>query len=268
VRVIIAGHPFQATFAQTGTKRSVHSNRDVVVGRVEFVIVDPEAQQEVADWLQSRRRLDLAGDGNSQYAVVSNTYSSVGFRGPWTHSVKVEEAEDLNPSELVIDGLAVKPELYEEHAEEGGITLATTFSVDAPGRKKVEERLERHLGRPSYFELLRVGIEDSPRNVRFGRSLWSEHGSTTKYHLFFVEKGVDDARPTHLDFYPELPTVRRQVADTRGLVDELLAALVETGALSQERREDLERRVVEARFKRTWALFNVEDVDQTWLGPR
>lgn len=265
VRVTVGGQSFEASFIQTGTKRSPHANRMLVVGQVKFRVVDPEQQRQTAAALQSRRRLEAALDGRTQFKVISNSYSSIGHSGPWTHSVELEEAEDLNPSELVIDGLSVKPERYEEHVEEGGITAAAIVRVDSAGRRELENRLKAHTER-SYFDVTRVGIEDAARRMRFGRCLWSEHGEVTKYSLFLVDKGTDDAKKEYLDFHPELPNVRRQVVSTRNLVDELLVNLVGSGVLSADARREIEKRAEQNWWPRMWALFKVEDVDETWLG--
>lgn len=265
VRVTIAGHAVEASFGQTGTKRSPHTDHSLDTGRIEFRVSDHGVQGEIAQWLQSRRPVDVE---TRHFSVVSNSYSSVGFSGPWMHTVEVEEYEDLKPTEFLIDGLRVRPERFEERSDDGGLTIATIFSVDAATRRDLERVLKAHSD-VSYFPVRRVGVEDRDRTMRFGRSEWSEHGAVTKYHLFLVEKAADDARTGRIpDFYPDLPNIRRQVGDTRYLVEELLTALVEAGVLSSERRREIENRMADDRWERWWSLFKVEDVEQTWVGER
>ncbi len=265
VRLEIDGIELDGRFQETGRAISAHTDRQLIVGNFQFDVRDQDQQQRIAASLSQRREIDAASDGQPvRFRVRSNSYSSVGEGPPWHHSVDVEEAENVSPNEIVLDGLTLRPYKYEERAEDGGISIQTRVVVNQAGRQELEKRLrtdDRGPGR--YFDVVRTGIQDSPRLMRFGQCAWSEHGDETKYDLVLVEKSVDESRPEPIvEFYREIPNMRREIARATNLIDGLLDMLVESGTLSTEQRSTIENRAKAGMWTRHWALFKLDDIDK------
>jgi hypothetical protein len=262
----IDGIVLNGQFERTGTAVSMHTGVNLAVGSVEFEVRDASDQQRVITSLSTRHQIEVSQADESvvRFKVLSNSYSSMDNGSPWHHTAEVEQAETVIPDEIILDGLTLRPYKYEERTEDGGIVIDARVAVDETGRQEVEKRLradDRDPGR--YFDVVRKGVQDTPRQMRFGRCRWSEHGDETKYDLILVERSVDGNKPEPFpEFYPEIPNMRRAIALTGNLVAELLDTLVESGSLSVEQRSGVEARAEAALWARHWALFKLDDIDR------
>jgi hypothetical protein len=264
--VNIEGVELDARFRETGSAASAHTGRQLIAGEFQFEIRDPAQQHTVAASLSERRSIDAPAVKDSQpvrFRVRSNSYRSVGDGPPWQHSVEVEEVESVNPEEIVVDGLSLRPYTYEERVEDGGgIVIRAHVNVDHATRQKLETKLQADDQAPgSYFDVVRTGIQDTPRRMRFGRCFWSEHDADTKYDLTLVEKTVDDSHPLIPGFYPELPNMRRDIALARNLISALLDSLIQSGSLSVDEKSAIEERAKAGLWQRHWSLFKLENID-------
>jgi hypothetical protein len=124
---------------------------------------------------QGEPLVGVLDDGSTtEFNVRQSSYSSRGGGPPWLHSIDLREAERLMPEALVVDGLELKPYRYEERFEEPGIVITCGIEVDRPVADRVTEKLRRH-GSDAYFPVVRKALEQSPREMRFGRGcLWSD----------------------------------------------------------------------------------------------
>jgi hypothetical protein len=263
----IDGVEVNGTFIASGIAVSKHTGRNLTLGSVEFDIHDSAENEKIIKSLSKHRRFE-AQQGNGLHfvslKVLSNSYSTRDNRPLWHHTIEVEETENLNPTEVVLDGLTLHPYKYEERAEQDGIVIQQRVSVDAARREELEIRLRVDDHEPGrYFDVVRVGLQENPRTMRFGRCFWSEQGDETKYALTLVEKSIDDAKPEPFpEFYPEIPNMRSELALLRNLMTELLNSLVESGSLSPEQRSAIEDRANVGMWTRHWALFKLDDIDK------
>ena len=199
----------------------------------------------------------------ARLTVRSNSHSSIDNRPPWHHTVEVEDAENVNPTEIVLDGLTLRPYKFVERAEDEGVTIQVRVKVDRAGREELEKRLKADDRAPGgYFDVVRRGVQETPRLMRFGGCTWSEDGSETKYDLTLVEQAVDANRVPFPEFYREIPNMRSEIALARNLMAELLDTLVESGSLSAEQRSAIEDRAKAGLWTRHWALFKLDDIDK------
>src|SRR2546425_2469326 len=124
-------------FERSGAAVSPHTGADLAVGSVEFDVRNVADQEHVSRSLSQRREIEVdQGDGKHfvRFKVRSNSYSSLDNRPPWHHTVEVEEAETVSPSEIVLDALTLRPYKYEERVEDGGIVIQARVVVDQATR--------------------------------------------------------------------------------------------------------------------------------------
>ena len=57
-----------------------------------------------------------------------------------------------------------------------------------------EERLH---ALPKYFEVIRKGINENPRSMRFGQLLWAKKGEKSRIQLFLVDTAYDEQKNGH-----------------------------------------------------------------------
>jgi hypothetical protein len=178
--------------------------------------------------------------------------------------LELTELEGLEPSELVIGGLPVVPYRFTEevHASSGAIIIECRVAVDAEAQSRLLDLLSR--GR-EYFDVIRHGIEDEPRRMRFGHCFWSEAESgSAKHQLLLVEDLYDD----HGDGLrspdarqPQLGNALRKVAMLEATIETLLDHFGDD-VLDQAARESI-RAVAKDRADRVeLELYKVADVDE------
>ena len=121
----IDGIVLNGQFERTGTSVSMHNGANLALGSVEFEIRDGSDQQRVVTSLGTRHQIEVSQGNESvvRFKVLSNSYSSMDNRSPWHHTAEVEEAENVSPDEIILDGLTLRPYKYEERAEDGGIVI-------------------------------------------------------------------------------------------------------------------------------------------------
>lgn len=112
-----------------------------------------------------------------------------------------------------------------------------------------------------YFPVLRRGLDEAPRQMRFGGCNWSDHGATVKYDLALIEKAYDEASKPSLGPFPEMDGLMRQVARNTAFLDLLAADLVGSGHLGDDRLAAIRQRVDREEWDRVWALRRLKDVD-------
>src|SRR5487761_735915 len=106
----IDGVEVTGSFQETGTANSPHSGRQLVIGQIQFVVRDPDQQEHIAASLSRRSAIDaVEGDRSLRFRILSSQYSSAGEGPPWKHTIEVEEAENLSPTEIVLDHLPLRP---------------------------------------------------------------------------------------------------------------------------------------------------------------
>lgn len=174
-------------------------------------------------------------DGNAwRGRIASQSYSN--DDGPHWVSMEWEETEDLHPDVVSFEGLNLRPLAYEEESDSDGvvtITLQAALSADETTRLREVEAGAIFDGR-TYWSVVRTGISDEPRMMRFGKVTWSlaEDGGTV-YSVVLVDEAYD-ANPSGLRGFsePELTNTMRAVAITVGRLDRLLDALERGDQLS------------------------------------
>jgi hypothetical protein len=156
---------------------------------------------------------------------------------------------------LVLSDVELHPYHYEEKP---GVGLRIDAKVELSS--ELNERLLNLLKTGGYFTVIRRGIQEAPREMRFGAVYWSAHGETTKYDIVLVERTPSDEAPsTPWDL--EGRNARAYLAFEVALRKELFKLLEERGVLSADDISGLRERA----FGEQWTIENefsrVPDID-------
>jgi hypothetical protein len=149
-------------------------------------------------------------------------------RHRYHHQVELAEEEHLQPNAVMVDGVELVPYAYEERAEHGAIVIDLKARMADPARTELQALITRHSeDYPSYFPVLRRGLQETPRTMRFGKCTWSAHDGEFKNNIILVEDAYDRSEPEPLVGwnYPEALRTREMAARTSALVTELLRVL-------------------------------------------
>lgn len=265
MNLVIGDQTIPVRFDFRETIRSPHTRRELRTGTIRFRILDAELQPAVDEAVTAARSepaLIVQTDDGTTIAVkvVSSSSSSTNWRPPWDYTLEVSEVESLKPESLWLDGVELTPYLYEESPDGDGITALCKVEVDRTAGERIVVKLREYSG-GSYFPVIRRGLEETPRKMRFGQCSWSEHGTTLKYELVLVEEAAEYANKG-LPLVAEMSNVMRQVARNSSTLDSLTSALVESGALTPGQAESIREKALREEWDRVWALFRLRDIDR------
>lgn len=207
------------------TFESPHTHQQLQRLEASFSVLGDIEASRVRDAITGREPIGIDPDTGRRFRVVSSSYSyhdssSTNF------VVELQETELLEPISLDIGGIPVVPTRYSEEPAQGGIVVNALVAVSDDVAERLEDLI---VDGPLYFEVVREGVEEGARSMRFGQCLWSTEEEGRAYLLVLVEEGVDHAtgRGPGL-FQPTLARIEEAVAELSGLVrtmgDRLVAA--------------------------------------------
>lgn len=219
---------------RTSSVRSEHTGR-ALTELHGVITAGDRVHQQLKSILQEEgsrrgRPVDDQDGPTTRWSVSWNAYSE--SAGEHTYSLILREDEELTLEALIVDGVELHPYEYRESFNGDELTIQAKLV----GSKAEVFRLRTLLRTRNTFPVVRRGIQEEPRRMRFGVAEWSEHEGQIKYRVVFVEEGADRAE------HPEL--VRIAEANSRSAMPfymnfvERLAELLEArGILPAEEIE-------------------------------
>ncbi len=270
VELLLAGNWVTHAVEQQSTAISLQTGRELLVGCVRFDVRGRAANDEV------RRALGAAASGTEHVRGRWREQDREFQVGEWSYSttaattdvasfsVQLKEAENVKADRLTIGDLELRPYAYKERLEDGGIGIDCRVELDADASKRLEDVLEAKR-EGQYFSVVRHGVEDAPRDMRFGQCTWSRSGEKVKHRLTLVERAMDEREPKPAIgglFQPMLANAVRRVALAEGFNAALLDELIAGGAINQQAAERIRKRAQDDYWRNLRALFEERDVDE------
>jgi hypothetical protein len=246
---------------------SVSTGRELMSGTVTFGVLAGAASARVEGFLKAAAigATPLVGDydGIGRKFNVS-TWSSSAQAGASHVQYRVElgEVEELpTPTLLIMNGIETQPYKYEERAEGTGVSIEARVKVSP---EIATQLWDLSVGeKPNYFPVVRRGISDAPRQMRFGTCLWSEHDDGVKYELVLVEQALDEAKDSNAFrmLIGPLSNVMNMASETDALLDALLKSLSAAGTVSGAQVDAVRAAARERNSDRLRELFRLRDID-------
>lgn len=174
-------------------------------------------------------------------------------------TIELSEVEILHPSSLVIGDLEVEPVEFEETADDGSLCIAARFDPDLDGAHYLFELPHES----TYFPVVRHGLSDDVKSMRFGKCIWSQAGEAVKHRVTLVEETYDQgvSKPGLLSDYPEANNVQDMLADQIEILAQLIERLQAKGILLEEEVEAVRTVARKAHLRRLADFYKVRDVD-------
>ena len=254
-------------------KRSRHSGRILREVEIGFHCRDTLSGQ-VTDELNAAREESAAlegGDG-TRWVVGSHSHSSFNG-GNWRFTVALREFEEVRAKSLEFLGLALAPSHYDEREASTDGTIMIVAEVE-PSLED-SESLERHIveqklgntGETSdYFDLRRVGVQDEPLRVRFGRCLWQKGEGGARRHLLVFVAAEGDDEQTRRGFVgfdePRGSNAARIAVQGREVAEAIIEEIALAELLTPEALERIRQRGESAWDKRFRDLSETSDLSQ------
>ena len=248
------------------TFSSKHTGAELKRIEVNVVAQNRQEHERLLEIIQ-RARKDGINSTNGQGNVlnkwkVRNTSSSYTAGGPdsrYYHSLELEEMEDRRLDSLFVGGLSFQPYSYDEKFDGDALIIKAKVLLSETQYVELKQLVQGEL----YFPVVRQGISDEPREMRFGGTRWSKHEHGTKHELLLVEKSYDEAegRSSGL-FEPEMTHMQHMIAGHVEILEELFTTLINKGIFGAEEADDIRARAAERVWDRKRELFRVEDIDE------
>jgi hypothetical protein len=267
VRLELAGIQVAATMEEVGSFPSPHTGRELRRLQVSFVIDDEATNNRIVEALEAHQEVTLP-NGTGQRTSFTPGESSWSYTDGITryhHQVELTEREHLQPTAVVLDEFEITPYAYEESIEDDRLVIGLKTRMVDPAHTALQAMITRRSADyPSYFPVVRKGLQDTPRTMRFGgRFTWSAHDGEFKHHLVLVEQAVDQGEPEPflpVD-YPEGRRGREMAAKTSALVTELLRVLEAKGTLDADEVRQLTAAAEQHAQDLAWEFFQMDDID-------
>jgi hypothetical protein len=192
----------------------------------------------------------ILGDHSSSYQDDEPVVTYV-----WT----IAEEERLQIDRLEIGDSSFRPYRYEEEFDGSDV-----LTINAHLRVSTDEwktlRAMSH-----YFSVVRRGINETPRKMRFGQVLWSTTDVADSYKLrvVLVDQHYDELRPkSHGFLEPFVSNTEILSAENSLLTEQLLEALISKGVFDRTEIDSM-REVAEKSVPNKRLDFDrVSDVDE------
>jgi hypothetical protein len=117
---------------------------------------------------------------------------------------------------------------------------------------------------PDYLQVVRKGIQDEPRTMRFGPCLWSPHGDNFRIGLRLIDKKYDEKDRSHGFNEPRESNVTARTIRTSMELRGLLDLLIAKGVLSQADVDQIQNLDKTQVNREVWTRDYVQDLDE-WL---
>jgi hypothetical protein len=247
--------------------RSKHTGSELRRFKLGLVVQSQDAHSMILKEIKRAERegilsRDEEGNVTGRWEVVDSSFCLVGddLSIEYCHLIQLDEGEDLRIEKLILADMALFPYSYREEFDCDELCIWARVQVSGEEERKLRELLK--LG--GCFSVVRQGISEEPREMRFGRNMnWSRHGESAKYELVLIDKG-----PGKLDLSPSDPAssqmarVLSQAASQAEVMDGLLNSLVARGILSNDDLRDLRQKADDRAFEREMLFFEVDDLDR------
>lgn len=271
--VEIAGYRLPVRITSEENKVSPFTGRELRHVTARASHEDERAHDEIitvtTEGEETRGRLYRGGEGDEGpwEVSVSQWSSSSRDRGGTTfrYTVELTEVEDYAVDTLVVEELELDILAYDERVT--GTSLSVNF-VGEIAKQDLERYFKLWESHGTYFDVVRKGVDESPRSMRFGMSLWSEHGDTCRVKATLVDASYDDESPGSPFRSMRTPdaNARAVLAQRGAMMDQLLEILADKNLLSEQEIEDVQGAAESDDISRQlFRFYCVEDAEE--FGP-
>jgi hypothetical protein len=206
---------------------------------------------------------DEAGNPSGRWKIVDDFFSYIdGENGTeYWHTLQLDEIEELQIEGLSIAGMALCPYMYEEEFDCDDLSITARVVVTHEQSNELKN-LMMHEG---YFPVIRLGINDQPREMRFGKTiLWSKYHHSIKYELILLDRGFDERdSPMSSLLQPQMSRMQHMVAAQSEMLEGMLNILRSKGLLSDEDINAMRTEAAKQVWDKVREFYEVKDLDES-----
>jgi hypothetical protein len=204
---------------------------------------------------------DEDGKITGRWRIANSSFGCLGdeHNPEYYHKIQIEEVEELEIEKIYINELALIPYFYDEEFDCDDLSIKSRVTV-TPEQDAVLRLLMKEDG---YFQVVRHGISDRPREMRFSNTiLWSRHGNKFKYEIIMVDKSYDERdRPLARLFQPQMSRMQSTVAAQAEILEAILQTMVTRKYLTEGDVAEMRKKASERVWDRKREFYEVKDID-------
>jgi len=241
---------------------SQHTDKRLRRFRLVFRSYEAEQKKAIEDAARAGTRVHLGPDEGGENAtwILGDHSSSFRVDEPVvTYSWTITEEERLQIDRLEIGEMSFGPHRYEEEFDGSGTLMIHAYlRVSGDGWKRLKAM-------PLYFPVVRHGINETPREMRFGEVLWSSTDNADSYKLrvVLVDHHYDELHPnSHGLLDPFRTNAEFLLAETSLLTERLLEALISKGVFDRAQVASMRKEVEDSMLNKRWDFRRVQDADE------
>jgi hypothetical protein len=200
--------------------------------------------------------VDENGKVQKQWKIGNTSWSYRQGSPIYQHTLELTEVEKLNLSALKLGDMTVHPYEYEETFGEEALTIEAKVSLPEAQHLQIKALQKSD----DYFSVVRYGINDVPRQMRFGLCYWSQHNNEYKHQLVLVEESKEPN--TLASAFRWIRPLRKLVADNTAVIESLLATLHNKNILTEEEVNNIRKDITDRSWDIWYGFFRVENIDK------
>jgi hypothetical protein len=183
------------------------------------------------------------GEDERRFHVLRHGHSYSTTSPITTFELELEETEEVLATRLVLDSrVSMTPDRYLERLDEGALVIEALVSVSGDNDAALEALIIKGAAdrEARYFPVIREGVQDEARPMRFGRCLWSKgEGDVTRHLLVLVDQSIDerddsDSIGRRVLTEPQLTRALEAIVQLQAQVAQLVDRLVAAGLMSPD----------------------------------
>jgi hypothetical protein len=233
------------------------------------IITDEETIHEILIDFENQGRkrgntiisLDDKGNSSKSWKLISSSYSySYPHEEVKYHKLSLEEVEELDITELKINGLIVHPYEYSEEFDNDSLSIEARLKLTGEFERELNDLLYNK--RMEYFPVIRYGINEVPLEMRFGKIYWSKHKDGNKYALILVDKLWDEQKRIKYPSDDEKRNCQKMVILNVEVINMLLEMLARKKLLDQKEIDEINKIATDNLWRRSRDLYLVDNIDE------
>lgn len=222
--------------------RSRSTGRDLQHVRVTFTVRGEDLDEHISRELVAASNDEpLAGEDDLLWAVGSWNCYNPPSDGPVVteYTVELREVERIQVDRVAFLGLDLDVEEYAEEAGSAQFAFTMMFTTRGDEIRTFEQGFLNQLRGEAdrYFDVRRIGVDDTPRRFRFGSVVWEQAGPGAKRWVATLveDEGVGaDGAEQFLSFgEPELSNTGTLALQHHAMLRRLLSDLTSAGVLPE-----------------------------------
>ena len=202
--------------------------------------------------------IDENGKLSKEYKVSDKSYSYTGNITTedtlFHYAVELTEIENLKIESLIISDIELYPYEYTERFDKNALVINAKVKLPPTQISELLEKAKNEI----YFPVVRKGINDEIKTMRFGQLFWSKHEDVVKYHLILVDKSYEESKN---EFHQKMINTQNSLTYTSNSLDGLVELLVAKKLLSVKEIESLANKAKDHIFEKTREFYEVDDID-------